>query len=326
MVTCEDQVGIELLRSLPLFDGLSDDQLRELLAAGEVRSFGPGDVLFREARPADDWWVLLDGTIELIRHVGHEDTVLGAMSSPGQWAGGFRAWDQHGIYLGTSRPTTTGRILRIPAARLGDLANSWFPFGVHLIKGLTQTVRNIETTARQRESLVALGTLAAGLAHEINNPASAATRAVDALDDTSGALMHAIARLADHSITAAQFAALDKLRLEIQPEPAKMGPLALARREDDLSDWLIARDVEREWVIATPLAAAGVDVAWCERAAAVIDGAALEPALEWVASSLSITTLLAEVKESTRRISDLVSVVKSYSQMDRASMQNTNVM
>ena len=83
MVTCEDQVGIELLRSLPLFDGLSDDQLRELLAAGEVRSFGPGDVLFREARPADDWWVLLDGTFELIRHVGHEDTVLGAMSSPG---------------------------------------------------------------------------------------------------------------------------------------------------------------------------------------------------------------------------------------------------
>jgi signal transduction histidine kinase len=321
----EDQPGVELLRSLPLFDGLSDGQLRELLAAGQVQSFRPGDVLFREARPAEDWWVLLDGTIELIRHVGHEDTVLGAMSSPGQWAGGFRAWDQHGVYLGTSRPTTTGRILRIPASRLRDLTNSWFPFGVHLIKGLTQTVRNIEATARQRESLVALGTLAAGLAHEINNPASAATRAVDALDDTSGALMHAIARLADHSITAAQFAALDKLRLEIRPESAKVGPLAVARREDDLSDWLVSRDVEREWVIAPPLAAAGVDVDWCERAAAVIDGAALEPALEWVASSLSITTLLAEVKESTRRISDLVGVVKSYSQMDRASMQTINV-
>src|SRR4029079_14104932 len=105
-----------------------------------------------------------------------------------------------------------------------------------------------------------------------------------------------------------------------------LGPMAIARREDDLSDWLVGRGVESEGGIAPPLAAAGVAVAWCERAAAVIDGPALEPALECVASSLSITTLLAEVKESTRRISDLVSVVKSYSQMDRASMQNTNVM
>ncbi len=324
-VTSDDPGTIERLRSLPLFDGLSDGQLRELLAAGEVISFRPGDVLFREAQPAADWWVLLDGTIELVRHVGHEDTVLGAMSSPGQWAGGFQAWDRYGVYLATSRPTIAGRMLRIPAARLRELADSWFPFGVHLITGLTQTVRNIEATARQRESLVALGTLAAGLAHEINNPASAATRAVDALEDTSGALMHTIARLADHSITATQFAALDRLRLEIQPESVAMGPLAVARLEDDLSDWLVRRGVEREWVIAPPLAAAGVDVAWCERAAAVIDGAALEPALEWVASSLSITTLLAEVKESTRRISNLVGVVKSYSQMDRASMQNMNV-
>ena len=320
-----DVVSIEQLRSIALFDGLSEGQLRELLAAGEVIRFGPGDVLFREAQPAGDWWVLLDGTIELVRRVGHEDTVLGAMAVAGQWAGGFQAWDPHGIYLATSRPATTGHVLRVPAPRLRDLASDWFPFGVHLIKGLTQTVRTIESSARQRESLVALGTLAAGLAHEINNPASAATRAVDALDDTSQALMHAIARLADHSITAEQFAALDKLRQEIRPESGDTRPLAVAQREDELSDWLVQHDVERDWVIAAPLAAAGVDIAWCERAAAVIDGAALQPALEWVASSLSISTLLAEVKESTRRISDLVGVVKSYSQMDRASMQNMDV-
>ena len=318
-------VTIERLRSMPLFDGLRDGQLRELLAVADILAFEPGDVLFREARPADDWWVLLDGTIELVRHVGHEDTVLGAMSSPGQWAGGFQAWDPHGIYMATSRPATAGHVLRVPASRLRDLASDWFPFGVHLIKGLTQTVRTIESSARQRESLVALGTLAAGLAHEINNPASAATRAVDALDDTTQTLMHALARLADHSITAAQFAALDKLRQEIDLESVSLGPLAVARREDDLSDWLISRGVDREWIIAPALAAAGVDVAWCERAAAMLDGEALEPALEWVASSLAITSLLAEVKESTRRISDLVGVVKSYSQMDRASMQNMDV-
>ena len=78
-----------------------------------------------------------------------------------------------------------GRVLRVPADDLRALADDWFPFGVHFIHGLVDTVRRIESTARQREALVALGTLAAGLAHEINNPASAATRAVDALTASS---------------------------------------------------------------------------------------------------------------------------------------------
>ena len=189
--------NIATLRGIAMFDGLSDDQLAELLAVGEVLEFHRNEVLFQEAEPADFWWLLLDGTIELVRHVGRADTVLGAMSTRGQWAGGFQAWDPHGVYMGSGRCAGTGHVLRVPAAGLRDLATSWFPFGVHLIKGLTQTVRTIESTARQRESLVALGTLAAGLAHEINNPASAATRAVDALQESSEGVMSALGRLAD---------------------------------------------------------------------------------------------------------------------------------
>ena len=92
---------------------------------------------------------------------------------------------------------TPGRLLRVsrPSA-LGEVAREWFPFGVHLIAGLVNTVRSIEANARQRESLVALGTLAAGLAHEINNPASAATRAVDALDQATETLLDSLRRLA----------------------------------------------------------------------------------------------------------------------------------
>ena len=95
--------------------------------------------------------------------------------------------------------------------------------------------------------------------------------------------------------------------------------------EQALSLWLAGHGVERDWAIAPPLAAAGVDPGWCERAAAVLDGPALEPGLEWVASTFSVATLLAEVKESTRRISELVAAVRSYSQMDRASMQPIDV-
>jgi signal transduction histidine kinase len=318
-------MSVEDLRAIALFDGLSDDQLLELMAVGEELRFNPGEELFREAQPADFWWVLLEGTISLVRHVGHEETVLGAMHSPGQWAGGFQAWDPHGVYLATGRATSRGRVLRVPAERLRDRANAWFPFGVHLIRGLVHTVRNIESTARQREALVALGTLAAGLAHEINNPASAAARAVGALEDTSETLLSSLGRLAECSISAAQLVALDALRREIEPQSANLDPLALADREDALSDWLAEHGVERDWLIAPPFAAAGLDIAWCERAAALLGGPPLGAGLEWVASSLSTVTLLSEVKESIRRISDLVGAVRSYSQLDRGSIQQMDL-
>ena len=96
-------IDVADLRALTLFDGVSDDQLVELVAAGTTVEFAPGDVVFREAEPADVWWVLVAGSLDLVRHVGREETHLGTMGSPGQWAGGFRAWDENGVYLATGR-------------------------------------------------------------------------------------------------------------------------------------------------------------------------------------------------------------------------------
>src|SRR3954453_17829933 len=161
------------LRRLPLFDGTSDALLQELFALGTEVSFVPGQEMFREGRPADFWWVLLEGRVDLLRHVGREEALLGSMDVPGRWAGGFRAWDEHGAYLATGRAVTAGRFFCVPAGALADWATTWFPLGVHLIEGLFRTARSFESTTRQKEALAALGTLAAGLAHQLNNPAAA---------------------------------------------------------------------------------------------------------------------------------------------------------
>jgi signal transduction histidine kinase len=313
------------VRSLTIFDGLSDDQLAELVDGGDEIHIEPGVDLFREGEFADFWWVLVDGAIDLIRHIGREDTIVARMDEPGRWAGGFRAWDEHGVYLATGRGLLEGRVLRVPAELLRDLSRAWFPFAGHLIEGLYRTARSIESTARQRGSLVTLGRLAAGLAHEINNPAAAATRAVDNLETACQTLLSSLSQLAHDEITSEQFAALDEMRREVRPLAQDPDPLARADREQALSSWLTHHGVERAWTIATPLATAGVDIAWCERASSVLDGTALRPGLEWVASTFSAASLLSEVKESTRRISELVAAVRSYSQMDRASMQNVDV-
>jgi signal transduction histidine kinase len=314
-----------VLRGLPLLAELTDEELGQLAAAGEEVAFGPGDEPFRGGQPADAWWLLLDGQLELVRRMGHEDSVVGQMAKPGQWAGGFRAWDAHGVYMATGRAVSTGRMLRVPAEALGELAESWFPFGVHLIKGLVQTVRNIESTARQREALVALGTLAAGLAHEINNPASASTRAVDALQVTTATLMSSLRRLAEAGITAAAYVELDALRQTLEPVVDTATSLELADREDELSDWLVDHDVSDDWIVAPVLAAAGAGLEFCEQVAEIVGLGAVDPALHWVSSSLGVASLLGEVKESTQRVSNLVAAVRSYSQLDRASVQHTDV-
>ncbi|MFG1913106.1 sensor histidine kinase [Kribbella sp. NPDC048928] len=312
------------LRDLPLFAGVSDAQLEELIAGSTEVPIVPGADMFHEGEPADFWWVLVDGAITLHRKIGREDTVMGKMDVPGRWAGGFRAWDEHGLYLASGRGLAAGRLLRVPTDVLRDRIDDWFPLGGHLIKGVYGTARAIESTARQRESLITLGTLAAGLAHEINNPAAAASRSVSALDTACVTLLSALRGLAEGDATAAQFSALDELRLELGTSTAAPDPVDLADHENTISDWLDDHGVERSWFIAPPLAAGGATPEWCERAADVL-GDGLGAGLEWVASTLSATTLLGEVKESTRRITELVAAVRSYSQMDRGSIQTIDV-
>src|SRR3954453_6679137 len=230
-------MDVDELRGIELFTGLTDDQLAELAHGGDELAVEPGDGVFTEGDHADDWWVLLSGSLDLVRKVGREDVVVARMDLPGRWAGGFRAWDENGIYLATGRGATPGRALRLGPPRLRELVNHWFPLAGHLMGGLLRTARSIESTVRQRDALVTLGTRAAGLAHEINNPAAAASRTVDDLGQCCDALLQALTGLAHGDISAGQFSALDELRRSTEA-PGPLDALELADRESELATWL----------------------------------------------------------------------------------------
>jgi signal transduction histidine kinase len=313
------------LSRLYLFAGVEPAQLEQLLAAADEITFGDGDVLFVQGEPAEHWWVLLDGRVALGRRSGHTEETVGHMERPGIWAGGFLAWADGVGYLTTGRGAGPGRMMRVPSAALSELAQSWFPFAVHFVRAMFQTVRTIETNSRDREALVALGTLAAGLAHELNNPAAAATRASDALDQSCNALLGTLVMLAERSLTAEEFLAIEDLRRELAGRDLVTDPVELADREDALLEWLEEHDVPDAWRLAPALAPVGVAADWCDRAASRLSTGTLGPALEWIAGTVSTRALLDEVREATGRISALVGAVKSYSQLDRASLQCIDV-
>jgi signal transduction histidine kinase len=315
---------IDELRELAIFEKVSDERLEKLLEVGRTIEIEPGLQLFTEGEPADDWWVLVDGTVDLFRTVGHEEARVGQML-PGRWAGGFRAWDDDGVYLATGRGVDFGRLLKVPATDLRELIEEWLPLAVHLVRGVFGTARTIEATVRQREALITLGTLSAGLAHELNNPAAAAVRTVGTMGTTLDGLLASLGQLARGAITAEQFLALERLREQLGPADTTRSPMRVADAEEELGAWLEDHDLEDPWPLAATLAGAGVPLDWCEQAADLLPGRALEAGLAWIAGTLSVAAQLAELRESTGRVSELVSAVRSYTQMDRAALQPVNV-
>lgn len=306
---------------------LDDQQRTQLIDVGHEVHFAPDDQLFIEGRRADLLWILLEGQIELSRRIADRTMVLMTMATPGQWAGGLAAWgDGDGVYRASGRAVSSGRCLAVPADALGSLVGEWSPFAKHMVNGVYQTVRSIDAAARERESLVALGTLAAGLAHEINNPASASMRAVEGLRNASDYMLTSLVALAEQGIAAHQFLQLDRVRSELQQRPeADDGAIQRADREEFIGSWLEDHDVGIAWHLAPVLARSGVDRAWLEELVAIVGPDGLSAAVRWITSAVGMMSILSELADATSRISHLVEDVKTYSSMDRAELRRIDV-
>ena len=319
------------LRELFLFADLDSAQLEWVARAGDVVSYPAGSEVSVEGEPAECFSVLLSGTLSMVRRVGRDEVETARTDTPGVYSGAVQFYlgdqiDQR--YPATVRAVTDCTFLALPAAEFAAVFRRWFPMAVHLLQGLFLGSRNSEELVGQRERLLALGKLTAGLTHELNNPAAAASRATSALRERVAGMRHKLALLAEGRVDGAQLRRLTDLQERFVARIGTTGELsALERsdREDELGDWLDDHGVVRPWELAAVFVPAGLDLECLDLVADAVGEDFLEPALRWLAYTVETELLLGEIVESTARISHLVGAAKQYSQLDRTPHQPTDL-
>ncbi|HEY7432786.1 MAG TPA: ATP-binding protein [Streptosporangiaceae bacterium] len=326
----------EELRTLFLFEKLSSQQLAELCAEGRVEYVESG-VVFNEGDPAKKFYVLMTGAVVLSRRVGSDDVEVIRTDRRGVYAGAFRAFVADAkvqeTYSGTLRVAKPSRFFVLSATGLTRFMREWFPMALHLLEGLFYGVQNVQRMVDQRERLLALGSLSAGLTHELNNPAAAAVRATASLRERVAGMRHKLGAIAGGRYDRATLVTLIRLQEEAAervPKAPALDPIATADAEDAVADWLDQHGIAESWDLAPVLVQAGLDTSWLDQVAAALveagmDESTLEGAVRWLNYTVETELLMNEIEESTNRISTLVGAAKQYSQLDRAPYQVVDV-
>lgn len=322
------------LGTLFLFEKLNEEQLARLCREGRVERFAPGYV-YREGEPATCFYVLLEGTLVMSRRVGNDDVETNRTSQRGVYAGAMQAYltgpgqsAAGARYKGSVRVTEPSRFFVLPAETWASVLREWFPMAVHLLEGLFFGTQNTQRAIGQRERLLALGSLSAGLTHELNNPAAAAVRATSALRERVAGMRNKLGVIASGAYRRETLATLVEIQERTAEQVAKatqLSPLEASDREDALEEWLDDHGIADGWRLAPTFVQAGLDTDWLDRVAAAVDEQTLEGAVRWLNYTVETELLMNEIEDSTTRVSSLVGAAKQYSQLDRAPYQVADV-
>jgi signal transduction histidine kinase len=313
------------LRRVDLFDDLDDDELEQWVQVAKPTEFAPGEIVVEQGEIGPGLQLLLEGDVRTLLLDGDRTEPIGRMHAP-TWVGAIAVLTDApvGVRLQAETPC---RVALVEPEDFLRLALGQRAVHRRIMAQVGPVMSRITGIEQNRERLAALGTMAAGLAHELNNPAAAARRAAADMADALEVLAFAVERFVDAGFEredAQQIVALQREAVDGAAAMTPLGALDASDAEDDLLEALEALDVEGAWRLAGPLAAAGVGDEWLGRVSAVA-GARVGGVLEVVVAGLTARGLAAELEESTRRMSDLVAAVKSYAYMDRGAVVDVDL-
>ncbi|HEX6404002.1 MAG TPA: ATP-binding protein [Pseudonocardiaceae bacterium] len=319
------------LRELFLFTDLTDGQLEWIADHSETVDVGDGEIIVSEGEQARGFYVLLSGTIQMTRLVAGDQVEIVRTDQRGVYFGAtqFYLGDQvDQTYSASVRALSDCRLLALPSREFNEVFRRWYPMAVHLLQGMFVGISNTNVLVGQRERLLALGKLSAGLTHELNNPAAAASRAADTLRERLAGMRHKLALLAEGRLDRDALKTLTVLQERFvaagRNAPA-LTALQAGDLEDELADWLDDQKVAQGWELAPVFVAGGLRVADLEEVAQTAPPESLAGALRWLAYTVDTENLLREIGDATARITALVAAAKQYSQLDRAPHQNIDL-
>jgi signal transduction histidine kinase len=319
-------MSTEFLSKLPLFEGLQSEDLEQLYAMSELLKLQPGDLLVAEGDPATTAYVLLEGEVEVTKHTGEREIVLDRRAA-GELLGEI-ALLEGGIRKATVRAATPARLLCISRETFQQVLVKSPDAMTAVLGTITKRLRAMETTLRQSEKMAALGTLTAGLAHELNNPAAAVQRGAGQMRSALAQFQRIAAELSNLGFADTQLDTIARLGREIaerEPTLDTLDPLERSDLESELQDWLTEHAVEDAWELAPAIANLGWTRTELEMLTQDFSAAQAAAFGSWLGTSCNVYALLDEVRAGAQRISAVVKAVQSYSQLDRAAIQFVDV-
>jgi signal transduction histidine kinase len=316
----EPAATLEDLRGVDLFDGLSDVELAEWVPVAHAHRLGPGEVIAEQGEEPTGLQLLLDGRAQAMILARGRSEPVGHHTAP-TWMGAIAVLT--GGTLGVRMQAETDcRVATVAPEDFKRLAFAQPQVHQRVMRQVAPVMSRVTEREQNSERLTSLGTMAAGLAHELNNPAAAARRAAAQLTEALETINAALASFVEAGVEREEAERLVALQRQATAQAASataLDTLDASDAEDELLARMEALEVEEPWRLAEPLAAAGVDQAWLDRVAEAA-GPATGAALRWVAATLTAGRLSAELCESTERMSSLVGAVKSYAYMDRGAL------
>jgi signal transduction histidine kinase len=311
------------LLSVPAFADLPEDQIVWFISRAKEMNLTAGDTAFRQGELADAMYIVLEGQLQVRGDLGGETVVFPL--APGAVTGVLPFSRMKQFTVG-ARALTDARVLSFPASLFPDLVQKMPELAQRLVGLMSDRIRETTRREQQRDRLASLGKLSAGLAHELNNPASAAKRATSQLRDVLKKIRDASHELGSRDLSVAQKAEIENLETAfVQSNEVPPDALTISDLEEQIDSLLRSHGQTDLWQMAADLARKNIKPEALESLFAILDAETARAALVRIAASVEVATLLNEIESGTSRISDLVRAIKEYTYMDQTPLQNVDI-